>query len=85
MQTPARREARVECCGRLEAGESRPPGLAIDAAERAALLANGTADRLDAVLCLVQAAWASVRPGWGLPPGVDPLEGWIVSAPPPPG
>jgi hypothetical protein len=28
----------------------------------------------------VQAAWAAQQPGWGLPAGVDPLEGWIVSA-----
>jgi len=28
----------------------------------------------------VQAAWATTRPGHGLPPRVDPLEGWIVSA-----
>ena len=39
-------------------------------------------DRLDAVLCLVQAAWASTRPQHGLPSNIDPLEGWIVSAPP---
>ena len=37
-------------------------------------------DRLDAVLCLVQAAWASTQPRFGLPADVDPLEGWIVSA-----
>ena len=28
----------------------------------------------------MQAAWASERPGYGLPDDVDPLEGWIVSA-----
>ena len=38
-------------------------------------------DTLDAVLCLLQAAWARTQPRWGLPPDVDPLEGWIVSAP----
>jgi hypothetical protein len=32
------------------------------------------------VLCLLQAAWSTTQPGHGLPPGVDPLEGWIVSA-----
>ena len=37
-------------------------------------------DSLDAVLCLMQAAWASERPGYGLPADIDPLEGWIVSA-----
>ena len=49
-------------------------------AQRAALLDDGSADRLDAVLCLMQAAWAAERPGCGLPDDVDPLEGWIVSA-----
>ena len=37
-------------------------------------------DRLDAVLCLVQAAWAAAQPNHGLPLDVDPIEGWIVSA-----
>ncbi|MFN5157410.1 MAG: DUF429 domain-containing protein, partial [Betaproteobacteria bacterium] len=37
-------------------------------------------DRLDAVLCLVQAAWAAERPRHGLPEGVDPVEGWIATA-----
>ena len=42
-----------------------------------------TGDRLDAVLCLVQAAWAWQRrdSGFGLPDGIDPVEGWIVSVP----
>ena len=39
-----------------------------------------TPHALDAVLCLVQAAWTAQRPSWGLPAKVDPLEGWIVSA-----
>jgi hypothetical protein len=33
------------------------------------------------VLCLVQAAWAAGQPGHGLPAGIDPLEGWIVTTP----
>jgi len=81
MQTPDRRDARVELLARLEAGENRLGlALALDARQRASLLDDGSADRLDAVLCLMQAAWASQRPGWGLPDDVDPLEGWIVSA-----
>jgi len=28
----------------------------------------------------MQAAWASLRPNFGLPEDLDPLEGWIVSA-----
>jgi len=40
---------------------------------------------LDAVLCLVQAAWAQQQqatghPRYGLPSEVDPLEGWIITA-----
>jgi len=81
MQTAQRRDARVELLRRLEAGEGRLGlRLALDPAERALLIDDGSADRLDAVLCLMQAAWAVGRPGWGLPDDVDPLEGWIVSA-----
>jgi len=45
------------------------------------LLADGSGDALDAVLCMVQAAWAHLQPEgtYGLP-NFDPLEGWIVSA-----
>jgi hypothetical protein len=37
------------------------------------------------VLCLLQAGWALQQhqagvPRYGLPEGVDPLEGWIVTA-----
>ncbi len=36
------------------------------------------ADTLDALLCAVQAAWASTRhEEYGIPPAADPLEGWI--------
>ena len=81
LQTPERRDARMELLRRLERGESRLGlGLALDAAQRRSLVDDGSADRLDAVLCLMQAAWAAERPGWGLPGDVDPLEGWIVSA-----
>ncbi|WP_374355435.1 hypothetical protein [Chitinimonas sp.] len=45
------------------------------------LIADGSADLLDATLCLVQAGWAAQRSdsGYGLPDGIDPLEGWIIS------
>jgi hypothetical protein len=81
MQTEARRDARVELLRRLERGDSRLGlALALEPAQRRALVDDGSADSLDAVLCLMQAAWASLRPGFGLPEDVDPLEGWIVSA-----
>jgi hypothetical protein len=55
--------------------------LKSSAAQHDTLLADGSGDRLDAVLCMVQAAWAHLRheDKHGLP-DFDPLEGWIVSA-----
>ncbi len=44
------------------------------------LLDDASGDALDAVLCLMQAAWASQRANHGVPAMVDALEGWIVSA-----
>lgn len=59
-----------------------PPRLGLRVALRAAqhdeILADAQGDLIDALLCLVQAAWASTRPDWGLPREVDPVEGWIV-------
>ena len=44
------------------------------------LVADRTADELDAVLCAIQAAWAygQRQHGYGIPPAADRLEGWIV-------
>ena len=80
-QTPERLIARKDLLEALEQGRSRL-GLRIrlTAAQRDALADDASGDALDAVLCLVQAAWAAQQPGWGLPAVVDPLEGWIVSA-----
>jgi hypothetical protein len=54
--------------------------LALSAAQRDALLDEASGDALDAVLCLLQAAWACEQPHFGLPAQLDPLEGWIASA-----
>ena len=80
-QTPERLIARKDLLDALEQGRS-PLGLRIrlTAAQRDALADDASGDALDAVLCLLQAAWASRQPGWGLPAGVDPLEGWILTA-----
>lgn len=85
-QTPERLAARTDLLAALEAGAGRL-GLALDlsAAQRAELRADARGDDLDAVLCLLQAAWGLQRagspgPGYGLPPVVDPLEGWIVAS-----
>lgn len=81
-QSEARWHARSDLIEALEQGRSRLGlRLAIDAEQRADLLADASADRLDAVLCMLQSAWAAGRPNYGLPEDSDPLEGWIVSAP----
>ena len=58
--------------------------LKLTHAQRDALADDASGDRLDAVLCLLQAAWALHQHGAGHPryglPDCDPLEGWIVSA-----
>ena len=81
--TRERRAARADLVASLERGRSGLGlRLSLTDAQRTALVDDGSADRLDAVLCLMQAAWASGRPGYGLPDVVDPLEGWIVGAGP---
>ncbi|OGA98282.1 MAG: DUF429 domain-containing protein [Burkholderiales bacterium RIFCSPHIGHO2_12_FULL_69_20] len=80
-QTPERLIARKDIVEALEQGRTRLGlRLRLSAAQRDALADDASGDALDAVLCLVQAAWAAGRPGWGLPADVDALEGWIVSA-----
>ncbi|RQP26306.1 DUF429 domain-containing protein [Piscinibacter terrae] len=80
--TPERLIARKDLLDALEQGRSRL-GLRLRAthAQRDDLAADGSGDRLDAVLCMMQAAWAAQQPGHGIPEGVDALEGWITSAP----
>ena len=84
-QTAERLIARTDLVDALEQGRTRLGlRLRVSHAQRDALVADASGDRLDAVLCLMQAAWAAQQPGHGLPDGIDPLEGWIVSAPPTP-
>jgi len=85
-QTPERLIARKDLVDALEQGRTRLAlRLKLSHAQREALVDDASGDRLDAVLCLMQAAWAAVQPGYGLPPEMDPLEGWIVSAAAPAG
>ena len=78
---PDRRAARGRIVDALRAGRTRLGlHLQVGAAQRQALVADASGDLIDALLCLVQAAWASRQPGLGLPRNVDPVEGWIVSA-----
>jgi hypothetical protein len=82
-QTPDRLIARKDLITALEQGRSRLGlRLKLTNAQRDALAQDASGDSIDAVLCLVQAAWAARHgaPHYGLPQDLDPLEGWIVSA-----
>jgi len=78
--------ARKDLITALENGQTRLGLLLkLSHAQRDALVDDARGDALDAVLCLVQAAWAQQRfdaggARYGLPEYVDPLEGWIVTA-----
>ena len=85
-QTPERLIARKDLITALEHGQTRLQlRLKLTHAQRDILIDDASGDSLDAVLCLLQAAWAQVRhqeglPNYGLPQGLDPLEGWIITA-----
>lgn len=85
-QTPDRLIARKDIVHALEMGQTRLQlRLKLTNAQRDELTADASGDTLDAVLCLVQAAWAKSRRDqgdlrYGLPESMDPLEGWILTA-----
>ena len=85
-QTPDRLIARKDLITALEMGQTRLGlRLKLTHAQRDALVDDASGDNLDAVLCLMQAAWAQAQHEqgarcYGLPDGLDSLEGWIVSA-----
>jgi hypothetical protein len=78
--TPARRRARRRIVQALKA--ARPLGIRLEVETRLerAMVAEGSADLLDAAICAVQAAWAAGRPDYGIPPSAPPGEGWIVTS-----
>ena len=79
---PDRLIARKDLVERLEQGRTRL-GLRVQMghALRDSLVDDASGDRLDALLCLAQAGWASSQPRHGLPAQVDAVEGWIATAP----
>ncbi len=85
-QTPERLIARKDLITALENGQTRLGlRLKLTHAQRDSLIDDARGDSLDAVLCLMQAAWAQNQHAqgaerYGLPAHMDPLEGWIVSA-----
>jgi Protein of unknown function (DUF429) len=78
--------ARLTLIDALEQGRTRLGlRLKLSPAQRDHLACDAKGDRLDAVLCLLQAGWAHLR--WqegdaraGIPADVDPVEGWILTA-----
>jgi Protein of unknown function (DUF429) len=79
---PDRLIARKDIVDALEQGRTRL-GLRcrLTHAQRDALTSDISGDRLDALLCLMQAAWASGQNRYGLPASVDAVEGWITTVP----
>lgn len=84
-QTPDRLIARKQLLQALEVGQTRLGlRLKLTHAQHDTLVDDASGDSLDAVLCMVQAAWAHAQfeagdAHYGLP-ACDPLEGWIASA-----
>ncbi|MEO8157111.1 MAG: DUF429 domain-containing protein [Betaproteobacteria bacterium] len=83
-QTRARRQARKLIVDTLTT-TANPFGFALTGPAQLlrSLVSDATGDRLDAVLCALQAAWAWQRrdANYGLPARIDPVEGWIAMVP----
>ena len=78
-QTSARRSVRKQIVAALAGG--RPLGIEVKSSKfEKQVIADGSGDLLDAVICAVQAAWAARRPRYGLPEDAPSGEGWILSA-----
>jgi hypothetical protein len=81
-QTVAHRAVRRKIGRAIKSGE--PHGIEVklaDAIERR-MVDDPSGDSLDAVICALQASCGQQygSPRYGLPPDVDPIEGWIVTA-----
>jgi hypothetical protein len=83
-QTEARRLARKSILAALIAGQAGlRPRLELTESWRRKLMSDGSGDLIDAAICALQAAHASLLPNYGFPETMDPLEGWIASVPKP--
>ena len=80
-QTEQREANRKSIVNSIRAG--KPLGLRLETSQRmlASLVEEPMGDRLDAVLCALQAAsgWKQRNARYGLPRALDPVEGWIVT------
>ena len=86
QQTPERLIARKDLVTQLELGQTRLNlRLKLSHAQRDGLIDDASGDSLDAVLCMLQAAWALQQhqkgaKNYGLPAKTDSLEGWILTS-----
>lgn len=81
-QTPARAANRRAILRALVTGTA---GLGMTLSTTPAwqrrMIADGSGDLLDAVICALQVAHAAALPRYGFPRSLDPLEGWIAAVP----
>ena len=81
-QTADRRRRRGIIIAALEQGTAGlVPMLTLTPTWRRRIIADGSGDLLDAVICALQAAHAATLTRYGLPRSLDPLEGWIAAVP----
>ncbi|MEQ1880099.1 MAG: DUF429 domain-containing protein [Burkholderiales bacterium] len=82
-QTPERARVRRQIVRALVSGKLLGISLHARPSMIKVLAADPGADRLDAAICAIQAAWAWQRreSNYGLPSEIDPIEGWITTVP----
>lgn len=82
-QNTAREKGRVHIVRSICSG--KPLGIRLKCSRKLAteFVEDPTADRLDAAICALQAAWGwkNRARGYGLPKRMDSYEGWIVTVP----
>ncbi len=79
-QTNARRAVRRHIVDALDEGRPLAIRVKMESGMKRQVVADGSGDLLDAVICAAQAAWAAKRPGYGLPAQAAAGEGWILTA-----
>ncbi len=82
-QTKARQSAREDIVRGLRSKEIKAQygfHVSFTNSDAEEFFSDGSGDKLDALLCAVQAGWAYIQreQNYGIPVDCDPLEGWIV-------